>query len=401
MNGKALLSLAALFILAPPLAALAQQPPTPAAAPTVPEAPTAPTALTALFAVEAPASPPVAFAAAFYNGDNFLGVRVEEVTRENLSRYGLAAGGEPRGVGVESVLKGSPAERAGLRERDIIVRFDGEEVTSVRKLNRLIDESSPEHTARLTVLRGGSEQQLSAKLGKQEGFVPTIGNGFERDFGGDAARRLAEQYRGDSEETRRRAEELRHRAEELGRGGEELRRRAEEMQRNNPGGSFFGVGAGCRIGVTTSPLGPQLAEYFGVRKGVLVNSVEENSPAAKSGLKAGDVIVEAEGEQVGEAGDLTRVINRKEGGEVTLSVIRERKQRTIRVTPERRQPQSFQFGPGQIYAVPPVATVVPLAPRAPRAPQVLAAPRAPVAPSVLRITPPAVRVFRSGAGRVL
>ncbi|MCA1632582.1 MAG: PDZ domain-containing protein [Acidobacteria bacterium] len=373
MNGKALLSLAALFILALPLAALAQQPPPPAA--------------TAAAAPPVPASPPALFAAAFYNGDNYLGVRVEELTRENLSRYGLAAGSEPRGVGVESVLKGSPAERAGLRERDVIIRFDGEEVTSVRKLNRLIDESSPEHTARLTVLRGGSEQQLSAKLGKQEGFVPALGNGFERDFGADAARRLAEQYRGDSEETRRRAEELRRRAEELGRGGEELRRRAEELQRNNPGGTFgFFAVAGRRIGITTSALGPQLAEYFGVRKGVLVTSVEENSPAAKSGLKAGDVIVEAEGEQVGESGDLSRALNRKEEGEVMLSVMRERKQRTIRVTPERRQPQSFQFGPGQIYTVPPVATIAPRAPRAPRA---------------LRTTPPAVRAFRGGAGRVL
>jgi serine protease Do len=371
MNRKALLSLTAILVLAPPISARAQQQPA-----------TPP----------APAAPPVAFSSTFYaDGDNFLGVHVEEVTRENMGSYGLS-GGEPRGVGVRSVVKGSPAERAGLREKDVIVRFDGEAVTSVRKLTRLIDESSPEHTARLTVLRGGSEQQVSATLGKPEGFVQALGrNNLLQGFDGEAARRLEEQFRSDSGQTRRRAEEL-------GRSAEQLRKQYEELQRNNPGGYAFGFGAGRRIGITTSALGPQLAEYFGVRKGVLVNTVEENSPAAKSGLRAGDVIVEAEGEQIDESGDLTRALNRKESGEVTLSVYRDRKQRTLKVTPERRQPQSFNLGPGQVYAIPPVAAI---APRAARAPRVITAPAAPLAPRIPRVTPPAARAFRGGAGRVL
>lgn len=387
MNRKTLLTLAALFLLAPAGLTRAQQQ-APPAAPSAPAAPPAP------FAVQAPPSQ-MAFSSTFYvDGDNFLGVSVEEITRENMGRYGLG-GGEPRGVGVRSVVKGSPAERAGVRERDVIVRFDGEAVTSVRKLNRLIDESSPEHTARLTVLRGGSEQQVSATIGKREGFAPALGGTTFYDT--EAARRLSEQLLGDSEQTRRKAEELQRKAEELSRrGGGDMRKQLEELQRSNPGGVggyFFGVGAGRRIGITSSALGPQLADYFGVRKGVLVNSVEANSPAAKAGLKAGDVIVEAEGEQVGESGDLTRALNRKEEGEVTLSVMRDRKQRTIRVTPERRQPQSFQFGPGT-YTLPPVATI---APRAPRAPRPVVAPRVFATP---RVVVPPVRAFR-GTERVL
>jgi predicted metalloprotease with PDZ domain len=370
MNRKALLSLAAALALAPSASALAQDAPAPAR----PSAPHAPAVAQTPSIMDAPA----AFASTFFAPDNFLGVVVEEVTRENMGRYGLS-GGEPRGVGVQSVVQGSPADRAGLREKDVIVRFDGEEVTSVRKLNRLIDESSPEHKARLTVLRGGSEQQLSATLGKQGGFVPAIGQNFGRDFGA-----LAERYRGDSEQTRRRAEEL-------NRSAEELRRRAEEMQRNNPGGGNFFFGPSRRIGITSSPLGPQLADFFGVRKGVLVNSVEDGSPAARAGLKAGDVIVEAAGEQVGDSGDLTRALNKNQDGEVTLSVYRDRKQRTVRVTPERRQPQSFQFGPGQFYSIPPVAAIAPPAPLAARAP------RAPVAPRV--VAPPA-RALR-GTGRLM
>ena len=83
-----------------------------------------------------------------------------------MSRYGLS--GEPRGVGVREVVKDSPAERAGIRANDVILRFDGEPVTSLRKLNRLIDESSPEHQARLAIRRGGSEQEITVKLGKRE-----------------------------------------------------------------------------------------------------------------------------------------------------------------------------------------------------------------------------------------
>lgn len=375
MNRKALFSLVALFVLALSAApARAQQSAVPAQ-PATPAAPVVPQPWGS-----------AAFASTFFAPDNFLGVHVEEVTRANMGRYGLT--GEPRGVGVQAVVKGSAAERAGLRERDVIVRFDDEAVTSVRKLNRLIDESSPEHTARLTVLRGGSEQQVSATIGRREGFAPAIGENFMQGFGSQAARELAERYRGDSELNKQRAEELR-------RGGEEMRKRMEELQRNNPGGNyFFNVGAGRRIGVTTTPLGPQLADYFGVRKGVLVNSVEDGSPAARAGIKAGDVIVEAEGEQVEDSGDLSRAINKKEEGEVSLSVYRERKQRTVRVTPERRQPQSFNFGPGA-YIIPPVAMAAPRVPRAALAPR---APRAPIAPRV--VVPPALRSFR-GTGRVM
>jgi C-terminal processing protease CtpA/Prc len=314
--------------------------------------------------------------AALFDNDNFLGVHVEEVTRQNMSGYGLT--GEPRGVAVTRVVKNSPAERAGLREKDVIVRFDGEEVSSVRKLNRLIDESAPEHSARLTIRRGGAEQELTAKLGRREGFVQTFEGFGVAPLEGELFRR-GEEWR---------AQE----GEALGRRADELRRRAEEMQRQNPGGVYsFSFGGGRRIGVSTSSLGKQLADYFGVQHGALVNSVEENSPAAKAGLKAGDVIVEAEGEQVKDAGDLSRLVNRKEEGEVTLTVMRDKQRRTIRLTPERRQPQSFPLTPGVV--APARVAAAPLAARAARAPRVM------VTPPRINILPP--RVLRMRPERIV
>lgn len=145
MKARALPFLAALALLSATAIVRAQQ-----AAPPAPASPSTPPA-----AAEAPETPaPPAFAATFFDDGPFLGIHVEDVTRANMAEYGLA--GEPRGVGVREVVKGSPAERAGLREHDVIVRFEGEEVGSVRKLTRLIEESAPDHTVRISVLRGGS-----------------------------------------------------------------------------------------------------------------------------------------------------------------------------------------------------------------------------------------------------
>jgi len=99
---------------------------------------------------------------------------------------------------------------------------------------------------------------------------------------------------------------------------------------------FFAFGNHRRIGVATTQLTKQLADYFGVAdgKGVLVTSVEDDSPAAKAGLKAGDVITAIDGEKVDGSGDLARGINNKKEGDVTLTVIRNKNQRTMTVTPK-------------------------------------------------------------------
>ncbi|HEX2268940.1 MAG TPA: PDZ domain-containing protein [Pyrinomonadaceae bacterium] len=102
-----------------------------------------------------------------------------------------------------------------------------------------------------------------------------------------------------------------------------------------------------RIGVSTMQLNKQLADYFGVAggKGVLVTSVTEDGPAAKAGVKAGDVITAIDGEAVDSPGDLSRVIGRKKEGSVTLTVIRNKSQQTIQVTPG--EGRGFSVAPGR------------------------------------------------------
>ena len=97
-------------------------------------------------------------------GSGFLGVYAENISRENMGRYQM---NQVRGVGVTQIVKDSPAEKAGLRKDDVILRIDGENVNSVRKLNRLVSEMAPDHSVRISVSRGGAEQEVTATIGKR------------------------------------------------------------------------------------------------------------------------------------------------------------------------------------------------------------------------------------------
>src|SRR5687767_2485592 len=99
----------------------------------------------------------------FFDG-GYLGVQTEEVTKDNFAKYGLR---EVRGVAIEKVVEGSPAEKAGLQNGDVIVRFNSDDVTSTRKLTRLLGEVAPDHQVKLTVVRGGAEREITATVAKR------------------------------------------------------------------------------------------------------------------------------------------------------------------------------------------------------------------------------------------
>jgi membrane-associated protease RseP (regulator of RpoE activity) len=296
MNFKNAFSVLISLLLAAGIA-LAQQatPAPPPAAPPVPDG---------------PGDAPRAFSL-FVGGGSFLGVYAEDINRDNMARYGMR---EVRGVGITQVIKDSPAEKAGLRKDDVIVRFEGDSVTSVRKLNRLVSEVAPDQTVKLGISRGGGEQEVAVTVGKRNDSFNTM------DFKG--------------------LEELKGLDKLQGLDG------LKEFKNMPPGawswsgpgkeGMVFGFGNHRRIGVGTMQLTKQLAEYFGIAddKGVLVTSVLDDGPAAKAGLKAGDVITAIDGEKIEGAGDLARGINKKKDGDVTLTVIRNKNQRTITVTPK-------------------------------------------------------------------
>src|SRR3954462_12243097 len=100
-----------------------------------------------------------------------------------------------------------------------------------------------------------------------------------------------------------------------------------------------------RLGISTWSLSKQLAEYFGVQEGVLITSVSDDSPAAKAGLRAGDVITAIDGDKVSSPGDITRTLGKKETGDVTLTVVRDHNTRTVTVSTEKNSNADI-FKPG-------------------------------------------------------
>ena len=89
--------------------------------------------------------------------------------------------------------------------------------------------------------------------------------------------------------------------------------------------------SGTALGVTVTDVSTQLAEYFGVKDGVLVTSVAEGSAAAKAGVKAGDVITAINGATVTDSSDLRRRTQRlNDGEEFTLTVSRDKKTLTLK-----------------------------------------------------------------------
>jgi serine protease Do len=234
---------------------------------------------------------------------SFIGVETRDVTKTNHAEYGLS---DVRGVIVERVMEDSPAAKAGLVKGDVILKFEGESVTSVRKLQRLVGEVAPDQTAGLTILRDGSEIQLAVVVGRRESLLSTDGA-----IGLDSLPEI--------------------RIPEI--PGIDLR-----IPRIAQGevSTYSSRASGRQIGVSVSPLTKQLSNFFGVSggKGLLISEVRDDSPASKAGIRAGDVIVSVDGVDMRANMDLIRAINRNKESQITLTLVRDKKPVTTVVTPE-------------------------------------------------------------------
>lgn len=96
------------------------------------------------------------------------------------------------------------------------------------------------------------------------------------------------------------------------------------------------------LGVSVQPLTEQLRDYFKVRGsgGVLVTEVVEGSPAEKTELKAGDIILSVDREKMEDTGDLVKVIREKDpGDEVRIRIAREGRKKSVTATLESRTVQ--------------------------------------------------------------
>jgi serine protease Do len=263
-----------------------------------------------------------AFALPSIGGEgSYLGVFLEEVTAERKKELNLS---EERGAIVMKVVEASPAEKAGLKENDVIVSFNGRRVDSVRELQRLLSETPADRNVSMEVIRGGSNQTIAATLSKRS-----------NSFGMAMADRNGNLF-GQGEEGRKRAEEARKRAEEFfHRDKDGMKLLAPDFGNFSfvtPGGSQ--TFRGTRLGITAEALTDQLSEFFGVKdgRGVLITEVYPDSAAAKAGLKAGDVITAIDDEKINDVTGLVTAITGKGEGAVKIKIMRNQNEQTITVT---------------------------------------------------------------------
>ena len=231
-----------------------------------------------------------------------IGVAIRDLTAGEAT--GDAAAG---GVLIDRVEADSPASQAGFRQGDIAVEFDGERIRSARQFARLVRETPPGRPVTVVVVRGGSRETLKVtpQARTAANVLPGLSERIERGL-----RRLPRDFEFDF-----------------------------DFDFDWPGDA--GALSRGRLGAALTALSPQLAEYFGVKQGLLVASVEPDSSAARAGLRAGDVIMTVGGTAVQRPSDVTRALRQLQPGSTTeVRVMREKKEVALTVTaPERPAPR--------------------------------------------------------------
>lgn len=243
----------------------------------------------------------------FTGGGSQIGVSVRDVDAEDAKRLKLA---NAAGVLIEEVQADSPAAKAGIKEGDVVVEFDGERVRSMRQFTRLVQETPAERQVTAAVMRDGQRVTLSVQP------------------------RVADNWKG---------------FQEFSRFGDLLpppppppaKPPSPPSVRVLPKLDRWYVSTG-RLGITVESLSDQLADYFGTKDGVLVTSVADSSTASKAGVKAGDIVTGINGNTVSTPSDLSRRTERLEDGdEFTLEVVRDKKPMTLKGKVEPRQPRKW------------------------------------------------------------
>lgn len=250
--------------------------------------------------------------------NGFLGVGVADVDDDRAKELGLH---EDYGVEVNSVVKNSAAEKAGVKKGDVVLEYNGTKVENTAQFIRMIRETRPGRQVKLQVFRDGHTTTLSGQMEKRpQPQVYWKSKGDEGDF-----------YYSTPESPEP------PEPPDMDLDDDDFQIEIPDIDIHIPeiaGPNMFWRAP--RLGVETEGLGKQLAEYFGVKDGVLVRSVIKGSAAEKAGLKAGDVIVKIGGQDVTRPGDISSVLRSTEATDLPIVVMRNRKEVTVTAKIEAR-----------------------------------------------------------------
>jgi serine protease Do len=164
----------------------------------------------------------------------YLGVHIQAVTPELAKSFNLDA---EKGALIAEVIKESPAEKAGIKQGDIVLEFDGKQINEYNELPRLVAVTPVDKKARIAVFRDGKKLELALVVGKlKDGENEVVASG--------------------------------------------------------------GTGESAKLGITVQQMTPEQADRLGNKqhKGLVITDVRAGSPADDAGIARGDVIVEINGQ---------------------------------------------------------------------------------------------------------
>ena len=224
-------------------------------------------------------------------GVTYLGVSLAEVTADRARELKLK---EPYGVEISRVEEGSPAEKAGLKTGDVVLEYNGQRVEGMEQFGRLVRETPAGREVKLLVSRAGTTQTIMATLGTRK--ARTLGGNL---FPGV---QIPEIHLPDIPQV-------------------------------------FTTWRSPMLGIEAESLGSQLAAYFGVKDGVLVRSVINDSAAEKAGIKAGDVITKIDGIGVTTPNEVSSAVRSASSNQTfSVELMREHKEMTLSVNIEDGRP---------------------------------------------------------------
>jgi serine protease Do len=228
-----------------------------------------------------------------YNGDNNFEFFNEDA---NHAMLGVTTEKADQGVEVQDVTKESAASKAGLKEGDIITKVDDKKIEDPDDLSKAIKSHKPGDKVTVTFLRDKKEQKATAELGKWKGLNAMTLNG--KDFKMDM---------GDLNKTLPRIKAV-----------------------PGPyGQSWSWSGGGPKLGLSVQDTDDG--------KGVKVIDVDDESNAAKAGIKENDVITEVDGKAVNSTDEIAKIIrDSKDKTSVMLKLQRSGKTQNIEVKIPRK-----------------------------------------------------------------
>jgi serine protease Do len=230
---------------------------------------------------------------------SYLGIGVAEITPERAKELHLK---DERGIEVRCVDADSPAAKAGFKEGDVVLDYNGQRVEGEEQFIRLVRETPAGRSVPVLISRNGATQTLTSTIGQRRG------GSMGMEFDGD---------------------EFVMPMPPLPAVQPFPPMRMPDIPR-----AFMSWGSPV-LGIESESLNPQLAEFFGVKEGILVRSVTHDSSAEKAGFKAGDVIVKVNGEKVTTPREISSILQSSRAKKsLPVTVIRRQKEVVLNVALE-------------------------------------------------------------------